>query len=629
MLRITPIYGSRWSSEGQAVEPECTLVEFSECRVLWNVGWCAAATEEPFPDLPDHDALILTDSTLQAAGGLPMYYKAMLLKYRSGDDAGTPSRMPPMYATYPTVKMGQMALYDQHAAISLDGGRAPYSLEDLDAAIRAVQSIKYSQSVTIRSLAVTAHAAGHVVGGAFYTLQRRQDETTIVLTSTYHIARELHLDSSTLLRHASTPDVLVTHPGGPAFRKAKALARPIPATTTTGMQPPQPALPPILVTQAQRNLEETVLSVLRRDGNVLLPVDASGRVIELLLVLQKCWENQRLTGTYNLCWLAPMVTNTADFARSQLEWMAAQLGREFDSPTANGRHPLRLPSVHLCSSMAELTAIMEQQQQNPTCVVASGLSLEAGPARDVLLKWADDPDNAIVFTDSSQCYLRPRRVAAVAAAAATTEETVAETMAAPSSAISLEAAPVGASVIEGAGVIGASSAVSTDGEDQDNEGEGGALVGSVVAEGELSEWTTAGQLMSAWVQAKLEDREMEDSIVIDVNIPHRAALKGAELKRFLENEEAARLQSQAEEEKRAMLREVEIAKGQLRLGEDEGGTTTASDPKATVTTSTSRPRKKSRFDSTLFLKFSKPLHRTYAHLDGLLLYGGELHCSSN
>ena len=32
-----------------------------------------------------------------------------------------------------------------------------------------------------------------------------------------------------------------------------------------------------------------------------------------------------------LAWVGPMAWNTANFSRSQLEWMAAPLGRQFDS----------------------------------------------------------------------------------------------------------------------------------------------------------------------------------------------------------------------------------------------------------------------------------------------------------
>jgi hypothetical protein len=124
----------------------------------------------------------------------------------------------------------------------------------------------------------------------------------------------------------------------------------------------------------------------------------------------------------------------------------------------------------------------------------------------------------------------------------------------------------------------------------------------------------------------LHDREMEDSVQVDVLVPRRAPLAGAELKQFLEQEEAARLSKRQQEEKAAMLREVELAKGRLRLGEDETTTTTTATTASTTTSTNNhkssslllpkqnpnlkflRPKKKSRFDSTLFMKFSKPLH---------------------
>ena len=684
MLRVTPIYGSRWSEAGQAEEPECTLVEFAGCRVLWNVGWFGfhssssnnnnnSSPEEeeedekddillhfPAEKLPDHDCLILTDSTLQACGGLPMYYAAMKQKLDAAEAAAAASasssaqgdtttttattsfQMPPIYATYPTVKMGQMTLYDQHAAMCLDGGKPPYTLKDLDHAFAAVQCIKFSQSITVGNIThtntnthtttVTAHRAGHVVGGAFFNLKRLQDETTVVLTtSTYHIARELHLDSSTLLKHAMTPDVLVTRPGGgPALRRAKALAA---HHHQQKQQQRAAALPPVLVTQAENNLTEAILAVLRRDGNVLLPVDASGRVLELILLLQRTWEKQRLQGTYNLCWLGPMVHNTREFACCQLEWMASSLGHEFDAGI-KAHHPFALKQVKLCTSMNEFREFMAANPNTPTCAVATGLSLEAGPARDVLVEWADNPDHAIIFTDSSQCYLRPHIVKAAAAARQKQQQDQEQQLTEESQRSEADAVQKSEVMLVSAATTSTSTAIAPEvvpatGEADDTaEDEGGGLLAGAAAldESQVSEWTTAGQLLCAWVSAKAEDREMDDSIAVDVYVPHRVPLVGAELKAFLEQEEAARLQEQAEEEKRAILREVELAKGQLRLGEDEAPTTTSTDYSSKKTASSTvlaRPKKKSRFNQTLFLKFSKPLHCKF-----FILFGFAVSCFS-
>ncbi|KAG7358896.1 metallo-beta-lactamase superfamily protein [Nitzschia inconspicua] len=656
MLRITPLYGSRWEEAGAAKRGSCTLVEYADVRVLVNVGLRvdddaagtvldsrrSAAVDPPnFPtpesassfweNLPPHDCLVLTESSLECIGSLPLYVKGVSRQTQRElqlplDDKNA-TFLPPIYATFPTVKMGQMSLYDYHANLCLDGAKPPFSLEEIDAAFAQLRTIKYSQTlllpVSLTSapnsmassslaprLAVTAQRAGHVVGGAFLVLERLQDETTVVFTSTYHIAKEVHLESSTLLKYGATPDVLVTRPGGPAC----------PLIGQLYQQNVLPRTP--LVTQAQRNLTNHVLNILRRDGNVLLPIDASGRALELLLIFQRFWDRQRLAGSYNLVWMGHMAYNTLDFARSQLEWMNADLGNQFDNSQRSGGgggHPYALRDVQICTNMSELEKIIANG--DPTCVLASGMTLDHGPARDLLLRWGDNDNNAIVFTDSSQCCQRRQQKedpigtsgthglhsmgSRNAAVVATSRETTKGIMA-PEEVVTAAA--------QEAGLIGSG----TEGDEGDED------VGLAISVEDASAYTTAFQLLQYWCQAKLEDREMEDSVEVDVLVPKRRPLAGPELQQFLEEEESARRAQRRKEEEEAMLREVELAKGRLRLGEDVkvghssvvGGSSVNGVEAPTGLSSVSnlpfaRPKKKSRFDSSLFLKFSKPLHLTF------------------
>ena len=529
--------------------------------------------------LPEHDCLLLTDSTLESMGSLPVYCTEK-------------NAAPRIFATFPTVKMGQMTLYDHHANVCLDGGSPPYSLEEMDQAFAGLQTIKYAQTLLLPSkdkprLAITAYRAGHVVGGAFYVLHRLQDETSVVITSTYHIAKELHLDSSTLLQYGATPDVLITNPGGAAMSLLSQLY------ATKKLVPP-------LVTQSQRTqLVEHILSVLRRDGNVLLPVDASGRVLELILLLSQHWERHRLQGAYNLVWLGSMVANTIDFCRSQLEWMANALGNQFDNPGKG--HPYALKPVQLCTSVNELETILANG--NPTCVLANGLSLDHGPARDMLLKWAENDNNAILFTDSSHCQRRRKQ-----ATTKQEDETTDEGLEATTKKATVSSKPSS----------NTTATPATTAEQAETQEE--TAVGAAISEEESSEFTTSYQLLRHWAKAKLEEREMEDSVLVDVRVPNRHNLAGSELQSFLEQEEAARLAKRKQAEEAAMLREVELAKGRLRLGEEQQQNPQQAPLAASAVTDSKedgimkkkwlhiRPKKKSRFDSSLFLKFSKPLH---------------------
>ena len=885
MLRVTPLYGSRWDRSGASRSGSCTLVEYADIKILVDVGLrttnCNTTTannktkhkngeidgvaagaafdkdkdiedeaEEAsvfWETLPTHDCLVITDSTLESMGSLPLYVEGIrraaykrrqqrleeirkrrrsslqrrhrkssfnsstishnlsnfigskldeetLLQDDDMDNTTTNNNtnntlgdnttmiVPPIFATFPTVKMGQMSLYDYHANICLDGGKPPFSLEEMDRAIAYIRTIKYSQSLsfpmssldlepppspfvsrnssTINNnnnktksgdgtlivrdntkprLSVTAHMAGHVVGCAFYKLVRIQDETSVTITHAYHIARELHLDASTLLQYGTGSDVLITKPGGPAsFPVINSLYSTSGSLLSSSLRNKinnssnkynskisKPILVSPLISKVRRDITDRILSLLRRDANVLLPVDASGRSLELILLLNLFWSKQNLSSTYNLVWFGSMVHNTLEFGRSQLEWMNSALSSNIFNPSSSsnqgqrrnrfgndknnanntknssknetsivtdgGHHPYMLRNVQLCTNMAEFDKIISNSNDKPTCVLANGLSLDHGPARDLFLKWSDNDNNGIIFTDSSECL--PRRNGSsgsnkpVGAAVASRhgnnrrgsgvleQKTDGQSVTEGTSTLTTTAAAVAtmnvdsgsainASIIDGTPTtttIGTNTAIGT----VDTTGIGAALAaeneeaaaaeendvdmaGMALTEEEASKYTAAYQLLKSWSEAKMGNREMDDIVEVDALIPRRAPLIGQDLVGFLEQEEHARIRHEEQEEEKAMLREVELAKGRLRLGNDindddgdgannvpskgvtsilsaKGGTpsmetgnqistasgsTGAAAPAASHLPFFRRP-KKSRFNQSLFLKFSKPLHLTF------------------
>lgn len=772
MLRITPIYGSTTTTTTTTTSgscsgeeennkpkdandnacvacppPSCTLVEYGGVRLLIDVGWDESCTKMSKKDLPlDVDAILVTDSTLSSIGGLPRYFGRKRKKQRhrkvDGDQSGgdemeeetkkkemennnneeeegdeeedassSMSSPPPIYGTFPTMKMGQMTLYDAHANNSLDGKNPGYDLEDVDEVLSTSRfhTLKYSQTLYLPNdsssdetadtedpkikgrqpyqqqplLGITPHRAGRVTGASFWILRRLADETEVVIAPSYHHARERHLDSTTLHRYAAAADVLVTRPGGPTGLLGS-LYRP-PSGGKAALGSPS-------VGRDEGELIELVMAALRRGGNALLPVDASGRVLELLLLLSQQWDRHRLGSAYNLCWVGSMSWNTTEFSRSQLEWMAEPLGRQFDSQRG---HPFALKSVHICSSLTELDQVIESSGGNPSAVLASGPTLDSGPARDLLLRWADNPDHVIVLTDSSRCVLRGdiladrmgqndddddgdvvvvdadedeeddkdisiptakttgkgtrKRESRIGRSSRSSLSEDKDTMMTTNSGTTATKAgktltrslstgktsTTTSTATTATTAAGASSSADDGAEDDTN------IVGSAIAQSDVSVGSTSAQLLRKWCEAKAAGEEMPDVVDIDVLVPHRAPLAGTELKSFLAEEEATRRRKKAEEERRAMLREVELAKGRLRLGEDDasstvgGGSSNRLDGKGAVrvgsssmssTTGTSSkkggklsagggagqpPKKKSRFDPDMFLKFSKPLHMTF------------------
>jgi len=627
MLRVTPIYGSYGhnpDNESLSLPPMCTLIEYAGKRVLVDVGWdesCSLGEDVGTRDvLPEADIVLICNSSLSSVGGLPFHFgpknrKRRLRKYaRMKTDKIAASAVsnlskvpPPVYGTLPTCKMGQMSLYDAHANISMDGGNPGWDLDDADTvfSVNCFHTVNYSQPITLQTkknkdaLKITAHRSGNLVGGCFWVLHRVQDETEVIVATTYHHAKEKHLDASTLSVYGATADVLITRPGGPSGLLSRLYS--IQKSQSNNTKNKKPILQSPLVSRSEGELISLVMAALRRGGNVLLPVDASGRVLELLLLLSQYWDKNRLATAYNLCWVGPMAWNSIEYAKSQLEWMAGPLGQQFDSSRG---HPYALKSVRICSSIAELEAIDEASNGVPMAVLASGANLDSGPARDLLLKFADNPDNAIILTDSQKSIPRP------------------------------------VSMFSKVVVDSSTSLKPTSSEEDANVvGGNGSTLGMTLSLANTNRFSSSSQLLFKWCQAKEAHQEMADVVEIDALVPHRSPLVGNELTSFLAEEEAARLEKKAQEERKALLREVELARGRLRLGEedaDENVQTTANNNSNTSAPSTSTsgssahnnsvqnstndvnsrstkapPKKKSKFNQNLFLKFSKPIHMTF------------------
>jgi len=142
-LLVTPIYGSYTSPDIPAQPPSCTLIEYAGVRILLDVGMDEGSLSDATlidrlkwlaeDVLPSIDAILVCDSGLTSIGGVPMLFH--LYKMVGG------SKMPMVYGTFPTAKLGQMSIYDWHARCSYDGDvRIPFDLDDVDEAF----SVSYS-----------------------------------------------------------------------------------------------------------------------------------------------------------------------------------------------------------------------------------------------------------------------------------------------------------------------------------------------------------------------------------------------------------------------------------------------------------------------------------------------------
>ena len=303
---------------------------------------------------PTIDAVLLSHPDTEHLGALPYAFGKLGLRCK-------------VYATLPVHKMGLMFMYDNFLARSADSDFDVFSLDDVDTAFGAFVPVRYAQHSTLCGnsagiITVTAHPAGHMLGGAFWKIQK--DAEDIVYAVDYNHRKEKLLNGSTL-ETINRPSLLVTD-----------------ANNAQGCPPTK---------SRDEDVIDTILRSVRQDGNVLIPIDSAGRVLELLLFLEEKWSQKQL-GAYQLVLLTCVASNTLEFARSHLEWMGDSVGRNFER---NRQNPFNTRYLIVCHSLQEFRTL----RKGPKVVLASVGTLAAGPARQLFCEWAADPRSLVILTD--------------------------------------------------------------------------------------------------------------------------------------------------------------------------------------------------------------------------------------
>ncbi|KAH1225905.1 Cleavage and polyadenylation specificity factor subunit 2 [Glycine max] len=115
--------------------------------------------------------------------------------------------------------------------------------------------------------------------------------------------------------------------------------------------------------QNDKEFGDILKKTLRAGGNVLLPVDTVGRVLELILMLELYWADENLNCP--IYFLTYVASSTIDYVKSFLEWMSDTIAKSFE----------KTPSM---------------------------ASLEAGFSHDIFVEWANDVKNLVLFTERGQ-----------------------------------------------------------------------------------------------------------------------------------------------------------------------------------------------------------------------------------
>lgn len=273
----------------------------------------------------------------------------------------------PIYATLPVANMGRQALIDAVNSKILTEEFDMFTKQDIDDVFNKIVKLKYSESVALAGkcfgIVITPFPAGHSLGGTIWRIKKDTDD--IIYAINYNHRRERHLNA-TVLESFTKPSVVITD-----------------AYNGNNVQ--------ISRNKRDSELLDTLLSTLRGDGNVLIPVDSSLRVLELAHLMDQLWSYQQLS--FPLLLLTTNAVQTIEFARSMLEWMGEAAIKHFSNTRET---PFDFKCLRLCQSVADV-----EKYPQPRVVLASLNSLDSGMAKDLFVSTCDNDKNVVLLVDRS------------------------------------------------------------------------------------------------------------------------------------------------------------------------------------------------------------------------------------
>ncbi|KAJ9119685.1 hypothetical protein QFC22_003395 [Naganishia vaughanmartiniae] len=426
MITLTPLTPppSASSTVPLADQPICYLLQVDDVKVLLDVGGYdprrssiaeSYEYEEKIRSLAPEISLVLLSHSPSTYLSLFPYARAHWgLKC-------------PVYATQPTVEMGRVVCLEEaqdwraEVAVSVDAGKpvtgvrlqvenvmegivnaenkeepqegddkeegkhalvppplkGPFvcTVEEINEAFNSVKSVRYSQPIVLSGilshLLLTPYSSGHTLGGTVFKIRSPTSGTILYAVGMNH-TQERHLDGTVILN----PDLIT--------------------------------------------------STLTNNQSLLFPIDASPRLLELLVLLDQHWSfsisreaETRTRWTYPLCLVSRTAEEMLVFARSLMEWMGGAVARAQEeglaAAAAGGgqggrrggrakevRSPLLFRHLKFFPTYDAFLHAFPETDTSPKLILAVPLSMSYGPSRRLFTRMAVQENATVVLTSRAE-----------------------------------------------------------------------------------------------------------------------------------------------------------------------------------------------------------------------------------
>ncbi|KAJ2523538.1 hypothetical protein GGI11_001446 [Coemansia sp. RSA 2049] len=342
----------------------CYLLEVDNAKILLDCGsyenYSEASLEQLQRVARQVDAVLLSHPDMAHLGAYPLAFSRYGLTC-------------PAYATQAVHMMGRMCVRDTVMSLKAREEFSLFDEKDVDKAFENITPLQYFQPKALQgengSIVVTAHSAGHTIGGTIWTISNETE--TVLYAMDFNHMKESHLSRSSLMEG------------------------------NKGMVNPKLLRPTLLITDSFNALYKlptrkkrvecflnSVTAGVKRGGNVLVPVDSAARVLEIAYILNDWWHSNRsLRDTHSLFFLSRCGRKTKSFAQSLIGWMASNIGEQLLEKDSK---PFDLRHVVIVQSIEELerrlgTGSRHRNRRRKAVVMATTEGMSLGFSQELFL----------------------------------------------------------------------------------------------------------------------------------------------------------------------------------------------------------------------------------------------------
>lgn len=277
-----------------------------------------------------------------------------------------------VFMTHPTKAIYKWLIADSvrvgNMASSSETKIQVYTEQDHNETFRQIEAIDFYTTHTISGIRVTPYPAGHVLGAAMFLIEIAG--LKILFTGDYSRELDRHLVSATVPKDIKV-DVLITE-------------------STFGISTHTPR------EQREKQLMKSITDIVNRGGRALLPVFALGRAQELLLILDEYWAQNEKFQKVPIFYNSNLARKCMVVYQTYISAMNDNIKRLQAERNAEGTGgPWDFRYVRSLKSLDRF------DDSGPCVMLASPGMLQSGMSRELLEKWAPNPNNGVVITGYS------------------------------------------------------------------------------------------------------------------------------------------------------------------------------------------------------------------------------------